>query len=225
MSKSMDSYHPTIKKFYDSSSRKQLLTHPFLLKMRKGLSEDQVSIVLGQWYYPLNYFPTFLASLISVAPKLELQTYASTILWQELGCGNVEQSHDLLFIKTMTNVGYALPKLIKAPSLKSTENLMNAYKAVSKKSYLYGMGLLYATEAADLAMVSAIGTAVRNLDKSNELPWFDIHVKQEPDHTECVDNIINHSLENSKEEIMGHADYMWALWAEFFNGIQEAVMG
>lgn len=210
---------------YNTVLRKELLLHPLLLQMRKKFSHKQMSLVLGQWYYPLNFFPTFLASLIASVPQMELKSYLATILWQELGSGNARQSHLALFVETMKNMGFTVSELIDAPPLQTTSNLLNAYKNVTQEDYLYGIGFIYATEAIDLGMVSAVGAALRNLNNKKKLPWVDIHIEQEPDHTNCVDEVVNsESMADMKDQILKHAEYTWNLWIEFYNGIQREIL-
>ena len=47
------------------------------------LSKEQIVIILGQWFHPLHYFPSFLSRSISVSPEIETQTFVSRILWEE----------------------------------------------------------------------------------------------------------------------------------------------
>src|SRR5678809_686441 len=78
-----------------SERKNELVTFLKNLKHDCGtLSTEQVVIILGQWFHPLHYFPTFLSRLISVSPKLETQTYVSRILWEELGEGDPRRAHE-----------------------------------------------------------------------------------------------------------------------------------
>ena len=52
--------------------KNELVTFLKELKNECGmLSKEQIVIILGQWFHPLHYFPTFLSRLISVSPRLK----------------------------------------------------------------------------------------------------------------------------------------------------------
>jgi hypothetical protein len=78
-----------------SERKNELVTFLKDLKNECGtLSREQVVIILGQWFHPLHYFPTFLSRLISVSPEIETQTFVSRILWEELGEGDPRRAHE-----------------------------------------------------------------------------------------------------------------------------------
>src|SRR2546428_9517979 len=141
--------------------RQQLVSHSFFDRVRTApLSRGQVATFLGQWWHPLHYFPVFLSRLISVAPRVELKTAVSKILFQELGEGDAGRAHEVVYINTMTRLGFGRMEVSGAVPLPATARLVAAY-AESSAELLDGLGFLYGTEVADLAMVSGIGTAVR----------------------------------------------------------------
>src|SRR2546428_697889 len=162
--------------------RQQLVSHSFFDQIaRAPLSRGQVATFLGQWWHPLHYFPVFLSRLISVAPRVELQTAISKILFQELGEGDARRAHEIVYVNTMTPLGFGKAEVKGAAPFPATARLVAAY-AESSADLLAGLGFLYGTEVADLAMVSGIGTAVRRVTGATRLGWVDIHVEQEPEH-------------------------------------------
>jgi hypothetical protein len=189
-----------------------------------GLTEDRVAVILGQWYHPLHYFPVFLSRLISVAPTIEAQTFISRILWQELGQGNPKLAHEEIYIDTMTDAGFERGVIAASPAFESTRHLVNRYEEASA-NYLSGLGFLYGTEVADLAMVSSIGKLVRNCTGKGALPWVDIHVEQEPDHVETsCKTLMPAFLREEQAQIISSAEEMWSLWVNFFAGVKQSVL-
>jgi pyrroloquinoline quinone (PQQ) biosynthesis protein C len=188
-----------------------------------SVSRQQVAIVLGQWFHPLHYFPVFLSRLVSVSPDLEMQTNICRILWQELGEGDAERAHEKVYVDTMREVGFNPRDVANADPLGETEKLIEGYKRASA-DYLPGLGFLYGTEVADLAMVSTIGKLVRQCTSSKSLPWVDIHVQQEPGHVESSNKTLMPSFtEADQTQIIQSAEEMWRLWANFFRGVRQAV--
>jgi hypothetical protein len=183
---------------------------------------EQASTILSQWYHPLHYFPTFLARFIAVCPNIPMQTYISKILWQELGEGDAARAHELIYKETMCRVGFDEHSFINVSPLESTRDLVTGYEN-STHDFAPALGFTFATEVADLAMVSAIGTMVRNLTGAKELPWVDIHVVQEPDHVDSADLALAVQMtEHEENQVVMHAERMWKLWIDFFSGLEKA---
>ena len=188
-----------------------------------SISEQQVAIVLGQWFHPLHYFPVFLSRLVSVSPDIEMQIHICRILWQELGEGDAANAHEKIYVDTMLNAGFNLSDVANAQPFQNTEKLVEGYRQ-SSANYLPGLGFLYGTEVADLAMVSTIGKLVRQCTARKSLPWVDIHVQQEPGHVESSNKTLMPSFtEADQVRIIQSAEEMWKLWANFFRSIRQAV--
>lgn len=206
--------------------RKELMNHSLLLEMRReGLKLPQLIIVLAQWYHPLHYFPVFLARLIAILPQISMQTSVSKILWQELGEGRTDQAHEMIYQRTMQSLLIKAEQFVNCPLLPATQALLSGYRQATEQNYLAGLGFAFGTEAADLAMVSSIGKAAARFSAKPSLEWVDIHIKQEPMHTDCMDDALQAGLDQQEEEeVIVHAKKMWELWINFFSAIHETIM-
>jgi hypothetical protein len=75
-------------------------------------------------------------------------------------------------------------------------------------------------------MVSGIGNAVRRVTGAKDLPWVDIHVLQEPDHVEQVNEAIEPDFTDEEvNEIVARAEEMWSLWIAFFDRLRKVMFG
>ena len=186
------------------------------LKSRAGdLSKEQLATVLGQWYHPLHYFPVFLSRLISVSASLDMQTYISRILWQELGEGDPDRSHEKLFIDTFLDVGFDQDAFVGTKPLDGTQRLLEGYRE-SSRTYLNGLGFMYGTEVVDLALVSTIGSLTLGMTGPRQLPWVDVHVKQEPDHVASSNRALHLAMTSDEQELISQsAELSWDLWLAF----------
>ena len=210
----------------ESSVRNKLVAYLNELKDVCGtLDRDQVLTILGQWYHPLHYFPTFLARLISVTPSLSSQTFISRILWQELGEGNPQCAHENVYLDTIAAGDLAPNTAAGAPPLEATKRLVLGYEDASQH-YLSGLGFLYGTEVVDLPMVSTVGELMGRCTGKRDLAWVNIHVKQEPDHVESSNEALQPSFAVSEQrEIIDKAEQLWTLWIDFFRSIQKEILG
>ncbi|HKY31333.1 MAG TPA: iron-containing redox enzyme family protein [Candidatus Polarisedimenticolia bacterium] len=204
--------------------RERLIAHPFFGKIPSAeLSRGQVATFLGQWWHPLHYFPTFLSRLVSVVPKVELKTAITKILHQELGEGDPRRAHEVIYVRTMKPLGFGEAELTAAAPLPATARLVALYAEASAEP-MAGLGLLYGTEVADLAMVSGIGTAVRRVTGAETLEWVDIHVAQEPEHVSRATDSVTLGFSASEEEaLLAGAETMWRHWIAFFDELDRRI--
>ncbi len=188
------------------------------------LSREQVLVILGQWFHPLHYFPTFLSRLISVTPEIETQTFISRILWQELGEGDPVRAHERIYISTISEGGFASEQVAGAPPTDATAALIAGYEAASH-DYLTGLGFLYGTEVVDLPMVATIGELMRRCTGKRNLPWVNIHVAQEPHHVESSNETLKPSFSDAEQQrVIEAAEQMWRLWINFFKAVRQAIL-
>jgi pyrroloquinoline quinone (PQQ) biosynthesis protein C len=205
--------------------REELVAYLEELKAACGtLSREQVVVILGQWFHPLHYFPTFLSRLISVTPQIEDQTFISRILWQELGEGHPRAAHEKVYISTILDGGFEREQVAEAAPFETTRALVDGYGAAAQ-GYLTGLGFLYGTEVVDLPMVSAIGELMKRCTGKRNLPWVNIHVAQEPEHVDSSNATLtsNFSSEDQRQ-ITSSAEEMWRLWINFFKGIRKEIL-
>jgi len=208
-----------------SERKNELVTFLKDLKNECGtLSREQVVIILGQWFHPLHYFPTFLSRLISVSPDLQTQTFISRILWEELGEGDPRSAHERVYIETISDGGFAKEQVAGARPLNATRKLVEGYEQASL-NWLSGLGFLYGTEVVDLPMVATIGELMRRCTGKKNLPWVNIHVSQEPGHVDSANETLKPAFtEEEQREIVKQADQMWKLWIDFFRNIRSEIL-
>jgi len=208
-----------------SERRNELVSFLNDLKNECGtLSTEQVVVILGQWFHPLHYFPTFLSRLISVSPGIETQTYVSRILWEELGEGDPGHAHEKVYIETISDGGFAKEQVAGAPPLNATRRLVDGYEQASTDS-LSGLGFLYGTEVVDLPMVATIGELMRRCTGKEDLPWVNIHVSQEPGHVASANKTLEPAFTAEEQrEIIKQAEQMWTLWIDFFRDIRSEIL-
>lgn len=214
---------------YSAEVASALKSHSLIRRMKcDPFNREQIRIVLCQWYHPLQFFPTFLARHIALSQTMAAKTFVSRILWQELGEGLPERSHEAVYIETMSTIGFSPPEFVAIEPLPATRRLVNEYrdKSAADSDFLTSLGYLFATEDADLAMVSSIGSAVRRFSGASVLPWVDIHVRQEPDHTESVESTLARGLSAEQLTVVAEgASRMFHLWHDFFSDLEQAIRG
>ena len=208
-----------------SERKNELVTFLKDLKKECGtLSREEVVIILGQWFHPLHYFPTFLSRLISVSREIETQTYVSRILWEELGEGDPHRAHERIYIETISDGGFVKEQVAGTPPSNATRKLVEGYEQASRNR-LSGLGFLYGTEVVDLPMVATIGELMRRCTGKRNLPWVNVHVSQEPGHVDSANATLKPAFtEEEQREIVKQAEQMWTLWIDFFRDIRTEIL-
>jgi pyrroloquinoline quinone (PQQ) biosynthesis protein C len=208
----------------NNALRKNLIHHRFFDEIRTGLLvRSDVAVFLGQWWHPLHYFPDFLSRSIAVVPRLETRTAICAILFQELGEGDPASAHERMYLETMAAAGFSQKEVAEAPPFESTRNLVQGYERASTEE-TSALGFVYGTEVADLAMVSGIGAAVRQVSGLKNLPWVDVHVLQEPHHVDKAGDALQLELSSDDfERLVTSAEEMWRLWIGFFSELSHVL--
>lgn len=187
------------------------------------LTHEQVTIFLGQWWHPLHYFPTFLARCIAVFPDVASKSAISSILHQELGCGDPRRAHEMIYGDTVEGAGFSRQVVTGSPPFPETAALVAGYERASREHWS-ALGFVFATEVTDLLMVSGIGTAIERVAGRRDLEWVRIHVEQEPDHVEEATRAttVRYTL-SEQDQILAAAEDMWRLWAGFFDRLEREI--
>jgi len=200
---------------------RRFLTHGFFTGVRRAdMNRQTVSTFLGQWWHPLHFFPTFLAGSVAVLPDINSKTAISRILYQELGCGEPQRAHEVIYGQTIERAGLDRTAIVEAEPFTETSALVAGYRSAATQR-LSALGFIFATEVTDLMMVSSIGTAIERVTGIHELEWVNIHLEQEPDHVyEATAATAQGFTPIEEEQIISHAEEMWRLWSAFFDRIE-----
>lgn len=192
--------------------------HEFFRQVHsRELSHEHVGTFLGQWWYPLHYFPTFLARCVSVLPDIESKSAITRILSQEVGTRSAKAAHEVIYADSMEKAGYDRRTVTGSAPFAETAALVDWYEKCSTERCA-ALGGIFATEVTDLLMVSAIGAAVKRESGTERNAWVDIHVTQEPDHVDQATNALFSGLAPDEEQaVIESAEEMWRHWTAFFD--------
>jgi pyrroloquinoline quinone (PQQ) biosynthesis protein C len=192
--------------------------HPFFAAVDTAdFTKEQAAILIGQWWHPLHYFPTFLARCVAVLPDIAAKTAITRILNQEVGDGTASRAHEVIYADSMEKAGFDRDSLTGTAPYPETAELVAGYRdaAGTRESAL---GFIFATETTDLLMVSSIGKAIERTTGVTGNEWVAIHVEQEPDHVEEAGHALLADFDAGQQDaILAAADRMWQLWTAFFD--------
>jgi pyrroloquinoline quinone (PQQ) biosynthesis protein C len=199
---------------------KTFRSHPFFAVVDTAdFTKDQASILIGQWWHPLHYFPTFLARSVAALPDIASKTAITRILNQEVGGGVVSRAHEVIYVDSMEKAGFDRDQVTGIAPYEETAALVEGYRIASGERES-AIGFIFATENTDLLMVSSIGTAIKRTTGVTDNEWVNIHTEQEPDHVEEANHALLADFDASQERtVLAEADRMWQLWTAFFDRV------
>ncbi len=222
----MRSHHRLETVLSNHAERRSLLEHRiFLSDAIMCFDRQGAETLLGQWWHPLHYFPTFLSRCVAVSPSVTIKSYVANILNEELGEGDPQHAHEQVYLRTLASTGFDAREISSAPAFDATTSLVDHYQTCSGDP-VAAIGCIYATEVIDLFLVGGIGRVMHRVTGAVDLEWVDIHVRQEPNHVAKANLSIEDEFSaNERSSIIRHAADHWARWRAFFDEIATRAIG
>jgi pyrroloquinoline quinone (PQQ) biosynthesis protein C len=209
---------PLAAQLSESKAHADFAGHPFFSNVKdEDWDRDKAAVLLGQWWHPLHYFPTFLARCVAVLPDIASKSAITSILNQEAGGGKESMAHEVIYADSMSQAGFDRAAVTGTEPFPETAELVAGYERGSAE-WKSALGYIYATETTDLLMVSSIGQAVAAVTGGADNEWVRIHVQQEPDHVEEAEHALLTGFSPEVEAaVLAGAEEMWQLWTKFFD--------
>lgn len=159
-------------------------THPLLVEMnQRGLSKTSVKLFLDNYYVNNRIFHLHIAAQ-SLSTPFELRAELYKNLHDELGAGDPEAAHPLLFLRNYRSLGDTqdIRPLLGSIYLLNTK----IFHTLLCGNYKQGLGALGFLE---LAMPNQMQMLLDGLKKSGlperDLIFWELHITLDKDHGEC----------------------------------------
>jgi pyrroloquinoline-quinone synthase len=204
-----------------------LWNHPFLQRCRTGeLSLAEIRILAVQMYSFCKEFNRILASTLSCCPDESAQLVILENLFDEMGQGDLNQSHPELFRRFTRALGMSDEALTAQLVTPETRTLIDTYLQIPHKyGYLAAVAAIcYASEGIVNSLYSQLYKGIidtANLQKDC-LIFFEIHIDIDDSHAANLARVIESSIltpeaeNNIKQAITEAMDAR----LQFFNGIE-----
>ncbi len=209
-----------------------LWKHQFLTRCRtENLSLTDVQVLAVQMYKFSKEFNRILASILSCCSDEAAQLVILENLFDEMGQGDIIQSHPELFRRFTRAIGIDDNTLAALPTAPETRALIETYLRIPYQyGYLPALGAVcYASEG----IVSSLYTQLyKGILGSAPLPkesliFFDVHIDVDDGHAAKLAAVIEPYLSISGEDLdtnirLAIVEAMDAR-VQFFNGIQRQI--
>lgn len=169
----------------------------------RTLSPEELARFGPEYYYWIKRFPAILASLMARTPDSELQAFLSEILFSELGSGDTDRMHFLLFGQILERLGVDAATIESGPKRRATERLVSGMlELYSHEDLVRAMGAQYALERQAFAMIERLYEGFKRFDTltSEDFGYFEIHLVEEPEHLDAMLRCMARCI-RTKEEV------------------------
>ena len=170
-----------VQELADKAKGHRINYHPFLEEMASsGLSQQGTKVFLENYYVNNRLFHLFIAALVFTTP-LERRTELANNFYDELGSGDSNLAHPLLFLKNFNSFGRpdTITPLPEALCLANAKT----YVACLSDDYHFGMGGFGFIE---LTMPEQMIKILSGLEKSGiprqDLEFWDMHITIDQEH-------------------------------------------
>ncbi|MBD2494473.1 TenA family transcriptional regulator [Nostoc sp. FACHB-280] len=209
-----------------------LWNHQFLRRCRtENLSLESIQILAVQMYKFSKEFNRILAKILSCCHDEAAQIVILENLFDEMGQGDLSQSHPELFRRFTRAIGIDDHTLTALPTTPETQALIETYLRIpAQYGYLAALGAVcYASEG----IVSSLYTQLyRGIVDSTPLPkesliFFELHIDVDDSHAAKLAAVIEPYLNMNNDDIafaiqLAILEAMEARY-QFFNGIERQI--
>ncbi|MDF5707596.1 MAG: iron-containing redox enzyme family protein [Nostoc sp. S4] len=216
--------------FQQIADNHPLWNHEFLMLCRSGnLFLPDVQILAVQMYKFSKEFNRILASILSCCQDESTQLVILENLFDEMGQGDVSQSHPELFRQFTRALGIYDETLAALPTAPETLALIETYLQMPHKyGYLAALGAVcYASEG----IVSSLYTQLyKGIVGAAPLPkqsliFFEVHINVDDSHAAKLARVIEPQIAMIEDDTKIKLAIREAMDArvQFFNGIQRQI--
>ncbi|MBD2346907.1 TenA family transcriptional regulator [Anabaena subtropica] len=206
-----------------------LWKHDFLIRCRDGnLYLSDVQILAVQMYKFSKEFNRILAGILSCCQYENAQLVILENLFDEMGQGDVTQSHPELFRRFTRELGIDDETLAETPTAPETLALIETYLRIpSQYGYVAALGAVcYASEGIVSSLYTQLykGIVGSSPLSKESLIFFEVHIDVDDSHAAKLAAVIEPQITN-EEEIKVKLAIIEAMDArvQFFNGIQRQI--
>lgn len=189
------------------SQRHPLWSHPFLERCRSGtLGLAEVRALSVQMYKFSREFGRYLSAVLQVCPDEESQLVIADNLWDELGHGDITQTHVELFRVFTRGLGIDDDVLEQTPAEPETLALIETYLEMARRrGFQAALGAIcYGSEGIVSTLYKLLqdGIVASQAVPREALRFFDLHLEVDDGHKERLEALLLRHM-RTPEDIKG----------------------
>jgi pyrroloquinoline-quinone synthase len=205
-------------------AERAMLSHPFYQAWTEGrLPFDTLRDYARQYFHHVEAFPRAVSAVHSACPDRDGRRMLAENLAEEEGIEAGKQDHASLWLMFAAGLGEGPAAVRSQPLNPETQELIDTFRKLSRRSYASGLGALYAYESQFPAVATAkIEGLIDRYGISDEetLRFFRVHQSADVEHSEVCRGLLDRLPEDQRDEAIAAGEELaGALW-NFLSGVE-----
>ena len=205
---------------------KAMLSHPFYQAWTEGrLPLDTLRAYARQYFHHVEAFPRAVSAVHSACPDREGRRMLAENLAEEEGVEAGKQDHATLWMMFACGLGEDEGSVRDQQLNPETEELIDTFRRLSRRSYASGLGALYAYESQfpGVATAKIEGLIGRyGINDEATLRFFNVHATADIEHSSVCRELLDRlPVEQKAEAIAAGEELAGALW-NFLSGVESS---
>jgi pyrroloquinoline quinone (PQQ) biosynthesis protein C len=177
------------REFFDAmvarAGQHRFFSHPFLSMSGTSPSPEVVSFILASMYKVVSPFTGLLSTLGGRAPDLRSRFALMDNLYEEMGRGNLEAAHPMLYLQMLQSIGIDERAVDRQSTLPSIRRI-NAYllAVVAEQPFPVACAVLAAAEAAIPPLFPVLSSMATKAFGTIDMAFFERHGGRDVGHCE-----------------------------------------
>lgn len=222
--------NPFMRSFQEMTQTHPLWNHTFLQRCRAGeLSLPEVRILAGQMYKFSKEFNRILASILACCSDEAAQWVILENLFDEMGQGDLSQTHPELFRRFTRAIGIDDDALTRLPTAPETQAMIDTYLNLAQQyGYVSALGAVcFASEGIVNTLYSQLFKGIRGATPfpQGSLVFFEMHIHMDDSHAANLAAIVSPRIQSDEQALDAHRAILEAMDARvhFFDGIERQI--
>lgn len=201
-----------------------MLSHPFYQAWEAGaLSRDALAAYAKQYFHHVEAFPRAVSAVHANCPDPAGRRLLAENLAEEEGLGEGRDDHASLWLAFAAALEADEPAVRAVRLNPETQNLVETFRKLSRRSYASGLAALYAYESQLPAIArTKIKGLVERYDVSAPaaLKFFEVHEQADVEHADVCRELLDALPETEREEAHAAACELADALRLFLTGMQ-----
>lgn len=205
-------------------AERAMLKHPFYQAWTEGrLPLDTLRSYARQYFHHVEAFPRAVSAVHSACPDRDGRRMLAENLAEEEGLETSKQDHATLWLMFACGLGESERGVRMQALNPETQELIDTFRKLSRRSYAAGLGALYAYESQFPAVATAkIEGLIERYGIGDEetLRFFRVHETADVEHGKVCRALLDRLPETDRAEAIAAAEELaQALWG-FLSGVE-----
>jgi pyrroloquinoline-quinone synthase len=205
-------------------AERAMLKHPFYQAWTEGrLTLETLRAYARQYFHHVEAFPQAVSAVHAGCPDRDGRRMLADNLAEEEGIEAGKQDHATLWLMFACGLGESENGVRTQPLNPETQELIDTFRKLSRRSYASGLGALYAYESQFPGVASAkIEGLIDRYGISDEetLRFFRVHESADVEHSAVCRALLDRLPEEQRAEAIAAGEELaGALW-NFLSGVE-----